>query len=132
MQSSSFMNVRVLLVDDDTSLGETLAVGLRKRGLIADARTSGADALATLEAQDVDVVVTDLNMRGLGGIELCRRIVASRPALLYVDNSTEPGKSCSRCQQFLPAAPGACGACKVVKGPINPDGYCKSFVAKPA
>jgi hypothetical protein len=56
----------------------------------------------------------------------------TRVTLAYVDNSVEPGKSCTRCQQFIPAAPDACGTCKVVKGPINPSGYCKSFVAKPA
>jgi len=54
-----------------------------------------------------------------------------RTALGYVDTSTEPGKMCSGCLQFLPASPDACGACKVVKGPINPGGYCKSFSAKP-
>ena len=56
-----------------------------------------------------------------------------RGALAYVDYSTEPGKQCLGCQQFLPAVPAvpaACGQCKVVKGPINPAGYCKSFVAK--
>jgi len=53
-----------------------------------------------------------------------------RTQLAYVDMSTEAGKVCSGCQQFQPAAPGACGTCKVVKGPINPNGNCKSFVAK--
>ena len=53
-----------------------------------------------------------------------------RTSLQYVDISTEPGKMCSNCQQFLPAAADQCGACKVVKGPINPGGYCKSFTAK--
>jgi len=59
--------------------------------------------------------------------------VSVRTALAYVDVSTEPGKSCNSCQQFVAAAAaGTCGTCKVVKGPINPTGYCKSFVAKPA
>ncbi|HLK36460.1 MAG TPA: high-potential iron-sulfur protein [Polyangiaceae bacterium] len=56
----------------------------------------------------------------------------ARTALQYMDTSVEPGKNCTGCQQFIPAAPDACGTCKVVKGPINPKGYCKSFVAKPA
>jgi hypothetical protein len=56
----------------------------------------------------------------------------TRVTLAYVDVSLEPGKTCSGCQQFIPAAPDACGSCKVVKGPINPRGNCKSFVAKPA
>jgi hypothetical protein len=54
-----------------------------------------------------------------------------RTSLAYVDVSTEPGKMCSNCQQFIAGAPNACGTCKVVKGPISPKGYCKSFVAKP-
>ncbi|HSY21732.1 MAG TPA: twin-arginine translocation signal domain-containing protein [Polyangiaceae bacterium] len=58
--------------------------------------------------------------------------MAIRTSLQYIDNSNQPGKQCSSCQQFIPAAPNACGSCKVVKGPINPGGYCKSFVAKPA
>jgi hypothetical protein len=58
--------------------------------------------------------------------------VTVRTSLGYSDVSMEAGKSCTGCQQFVPAAPNACGTCKVVKGPINPKGYCKSFVAKPA
>ena len=53
-----------------------------------------------------------------------------RVSLQYVDTSVEAGKMCSGCQQYIPGAPDACGTCKVVKGPINPKGYCKSFVAK--
>jgi hypothetical protein len=53
-----------------------------------------------------------------------------RTQLVYVDNSPDPAKSCDKCQQFLPAAPETCGACKVLKGPINPHGNCKSFLAK--
>jgi hypothetical protein len=56
-----------------------------------------------------------------------------RTALAYSDLSTEPGKSCQGCVQFIPpAATGTCGSCKVLKGPINPAGNCKSFAAKPA
>lgn len=55
------------------------------------------------------------------------------PAVAYADLAADPSKPCDRCQQFLPpASPDTCGACKVVKGPINPQGGCKLFVAKPA
>ncbi len=50
----------------------------------------------------------------------------------YVDQSPDPNKHCSACAQFNPAGKDACGTCKVVKGPINPNGYCKLFVAKHA
>jgi len=73
------VNPRVLIVDDDSALCETLALGLRKRGYGTESRLSAADALFALSANEFDVVVTDLNMRGTNGIELCERILANRP-----------------------------------------------------
>jgi hypothetical protein len=48
----------------------------------------------------------------------------------YTEAAPDPAKKCSVCAQYL-AAPSAnaCGGCKVVKGPINPDGWCKLFTA---
>jgi hypothetical protein len=58
--------------------------------------------------------------------------VLVRTTLAYVDASMEAGKASTLCQQFVaPPAAGSCGTCKVRKGPVNPTGYCKSFVAKP-
>jgi hypothetical protein len=53
-----------------------------------------------------------------------------RTTLAYADVSLEPGKFCNACQQFLPGAPAACGTCKVLRGPINPNGSCKAFAPK--
>ena len=72
------MTSRVLLVDDDASLCETLTIGLRKRGSEVSWCTSAGEALTLLETDDFDVVVTDLHMRGVNGIELCERIVGNR------------------------------------------------------
>jgi DNA-binding NtrC family response regulator len=72
------MTDRVLLVDDDRSLCETLAAGLGRRGFEITWRTSAAEALAELAAQDFDAIVTDLNMPGRTGIELCSRIAEIR------------------------------------------------------
>jgi High potential iron-sulfur protein len=49
----------------------------------------------------------------------------------YVDQTPDAAKRCSGCVQYVPAAPDACGGCKVVKGPIHPDGWCKLYVPKP-
>ncbi len=73
------MSPRVLLVDDDAPLCETLALGLGKRGFTVETRLSADDALRALDAADFDAVVTDLNMRGTSGLELCGRVVESRP-----------------------------------------------------
>ena len=53
-----------------------------------------------------------------------------RNTLGYVDKSVEADKTCSNCVQFNTGGDTACGTCKVVKGPINPGGYCKSWGAK--
>ena len=71
----------ILLVDDDRDLCETLALGLRKRGYELAWRTSAADALAALDVESYDAVVTDLNMRGSSGIDLCANVVERRPDL---------------------------------------------------
>ena len=73
------MTTRVLLVDDDSALAETLALGLTKRGYEVETSTSSNDAFAHALTSDVDVVVTDLRMPGTDGIALCERIVANRP-----------------------------------------------------
>jgi hypothetical protein len=54
----------------------------------------------------------------------------TRKTLEYVDKAPVASKECANCQLFKPAAPDSCGACTVIKGPINPKGYCKSWVQK--
>jgi len=48
----------------------------------------------------------------------------------YVDQTLEAAKRCSSCVQFVAPAPNQCGGCKVVPGPINPDGNCTLYVLK--
>jgi hypothetical protein len=49
----------------------------------------------------------------------------------YVDTSPDPQKRCTACKQFRTAGEGQCGSCTIVKGPINPNGTCKSFAPNP-
>ena len=78
------MKGRILIVDDDKDLCDTLEQTLSLDDFEAVSRMSAEDALALLDTQDFDVVVTDLNMRGMNGIELCQRVVANRPDLPVV------------------------------------------------
>ena len=73
------MSGNVLLVDDDRSMGDMLVRALGKKGFVARHTSSGVEALQAIEKDSYDVVVTDLNMKGLDGIALCRRIVDSQP-----------------------------------------------------
>jgi len=70
---------RILVVDDDRRMCELLEAGLGRKGFTVSARTSAADALDYLGFADVEAVVTDLNMKGMSGLELCERIAASFP-----------------------------------------------------
>ncbi|HEX3852974.1 MAG TPA: sigma-54 dependent transcriptional regulator [Polyangiaceae bacterium] len=66
--------VNVLMVDDDQSLTETLRLGLARRGYTVTCCGNAAGALNALKEQDFDVVVTDLNMKGGSGLDLCTSI----------------------------------------------------------
>jgi two-component system, NtrC family, response regulator AtoC len=73
------MTGRVLVVDDDPSMCELLEVGLVARGFDITWTTSAVEALEIAATAGIDAVVTDLNMRGVSGLQLCERVVASRP-----------------------------------------------------
>ena len=73
------MKGRVLVVDDDASMCDMLVSDLGELGFAVSARTSAAAALEALAPGEFDAVVTDLNMPGMDGLELCGRIVAAQP-----------------------------------------------------
>lgn len=57
--------------------------------------------------------------------------IKTRESLKYVDKSTKPDKTCANCNLYeAPDSEGSCGGCSVVPGPINPAGYCNSWVKK--
>jgi len=70
---------RVLIVDDDREMGALLGERLAHRGFDVHVESSPEEALERLAAHDFEVVVTDVKMHGLSGIELCERVTASRP-----------------------------------------------------
>lgn len=65
---------RVLLVDDDRKLLPLLERGFRFEGFEVLAATTGEQGLALARAQSPDVVVLDIGMPGLDGLEVCRRL----------------------------------------------------------
>jgi DNA-binding NtrC family response regulator len=71
--------VRVLLVDDEEELVATIQERLEMRGMLAEAVTTGHDALERIQQTRFDVVVVDLKMPGLGGIETVDAIRKQQP-----------------------------------------------------
>jgi hypothetical protein len=56
-----------------------------------------------------------------------------RSQFKYVAQTPEAGKNCSNCALYIAPAEGAeCGGCQIIKGPINPNGWCMQWVQKPA
>jgi two-component system, NtrC family, response regulator PilR len=71
---------QVLVVDDDRSLRVFLTNLLRRAGYGVRAVPSGKDALAAMKEEPVGVVVTDLSMEGMDGMEVLRRVKEGWPA----------------------------------------------------
>ncbi|HTQ47845.1 MAG TPA: sigma-54 dependent transcriptional regulator [Polyangiaceae bacterium] len=75
---------RVLVVDDDASMRELLGAELTSRGYEPILESSPERVLESVRQDAVDVVVTDLKMEGIDGVELCDRIVAAHPEVPVV------------------------------------------------
>jgi DNA-binding response OmpR family regulator len=67
---------RVLVVDDEQHIVDFVAMGLEGRGMEVECALNGRDALAGMEKFRPDVIVLDLMLPGLSGIEFCERVRA--------------------------------------------------------
>ena len=77
------MTATILVVEDDDDLRQTLARRLREGGYSVDQAATGPAALAAVAERVPDVVVLDVMLPGLDGVEVCRRLRAEHP-LLYI------------------------------------------------
>lgn len=78
------MRGSVLVIDDEQGMTDVLRSSLNRRGFVVTALTDPRAAVELIEADDFDAIVTDMNMDGLDGLELCRRVKAVRPELPVV------------------------------------------------
>lgn len=75
--------MRLLLVDDEERFLTTTRILLEKRGVETATATNGPDALKILDERPMDVVILDVKMPGMDGVEVLRRI-KQKHALLEV------------------------------------------------
>lgn len=78
------VNPTVLLVDDEADFMLTLVKRLRKRNLDIEGAPGGKEALECLERRPADVVVMDVRMPGMDGIEALKRIKERFPLIEVV------------------------------------------------
>lgn len=65
---------RIVVIDDDVAIRRVLEMGLRARGYRATVAATGEEGLGAVAVEDPDVVVLDLGLPDLDGVEVCRQI----------------------------------------------------------
>jgi DNA-binding response OmpR family regulator len=75
------MVARVMLVEDDAGIAGSLVQVLVQHGYAVDHQSRGADAIAAAELVEPDVVLLDLGLPDMDGIEVCRALRRSHPAI---------------------------------------------------
>ena len=107
-------SVRILLVDDEPALRELLRVTFESADVTVDEASSGIEAEARIRRRRPDVIVLDLRMPGMSGIELCERLRASErtrtiPIVLLTGADQEEAQRAQRA-----------GVAAVVRKPFSP------------
>jgi DNA-binding NtrC family response regulator len=75
---------KILVVDDEQSMTQFLSIVLRKEGYQVTAVSNGRDALERAKAENFDVVITDIKMPGMDGIQLLNQLKKYDPSLPVV------------------------------------------------
>ena len=73
--------IQVLLVDDEAEFSETLIKRMKKRNVDITGVKSGEEALMALDQNQVDVVILDVRMPGMDGIETLKEIKRKHPLI---------------------------------------------------
>lgn len=73
------MKGHILVIEDDQAMGDMLDFGLSRRGFTSHSLTSGQTGLAALPEEQPDVLLTDINLPDINGIQVCREVVEKWP-----------------------------------------------------
>jgi two-component system response regulator PilR (NtrC family) len=75
---------RLLIVDDEEGIRDTLCIMLRRSGYETEGARSGEEALRKFRERPADLVLQDVRMPGMGGIELLRSLKETDPRVLVI------------------------------------------------
>src|ERR1700688_1651297 len=75
----SLQQSSVLIVDDELSLRKVLRISLAGSGFAVEEARNGEEALGTVRGHPFDLVLLDINMPGINGIDACRKIRGMSP-----------------------------------------------------
>jgi two-component system KDP operon response regulator KdpE len=85
--------LNALVVDDESSFRRVLRTSLATSGFAVEEARSGEEAVAILARSTFDLVLLDVNMPGIGGVEACREIRAHLPKIGIVMVTVQDGES---------------------------------------
>ena len=80
-QESPVLHRHILVVDDESALREVLATFLEQYGFTVRTAPDGASALALLQTEPVDVILVDLQMPGISGLEMAVEVHKTNPSI---------------------------------------------------
>ena len=88
------MDSQVLVVEDETDIRDLIVLHLSREGFRCRTAGNGVDALAEVRSSHPDLLVLDLMLPGLGGLEVCRRLraepaTASLPIIMLTAKADE-------------------------------------------
>lgn len=85
---------RVLVVDDDTLIANSIELALRQEGYEVFVAATGQDALTITELNEPDLIVLDIGLPDISGIEVCRRLrqYSTAPILYLTAHQAEVEK----------------------------------------
>jgi DNA-binding response OmpR family regulator len=72
---------RVLLVEDDADIAEPLGRALEREGYVVSGADDGREALESALAEPPDLIILDVGLPGLDGLEVCRQVRVAHPQL---------------------------------------------------
>lgn len=93
----------ILLVDDDTSVLLTLAIALRRRGFVVTVAQSAWQALGLLARQEYNLLISDVRMPGMSGLQLAERVhLMEHPPRVILTSALDVDTSQNHVDAFFP------------------------------
>jgi DNA-binding response OmpR family regulator len=86
------MAATVLVVEDEPNIGALVRTYLERAGYAVRWVRSGEAALTELDARRIELVVLDLGLPGIDGLEVCRRIGGTTPVIMLTARDEEPDR----------------------------------------
>ncbi|MDP2157831.1 MAG: response regulator, partial [Nitrospirota bacterium] len=78
------LKANILLVDDEEQFLNVFSQRLKSRGLKIETAVSGEEAISRSRGKDIDAIVLDLAMPGMGGLETLKQLRAENPDLQVI------------------------------------------------